>query len=354
MVDGLVQGAQGRKRILRSMAFPDRDKNRRAARPKYDIRKPILPLLSFWVELLMSEDNRPGQVTRELVFDAAYALLRQGERPTVNRIRDWIGSGSPSTINSALNSWWAELSKRLQHAHSARPGMPKAAYEAATRLWDAALEDAHNALAKHRENADRQVLEARERAKEATAATRQAQASTEALEDNLARATGRIHAVERELAAETVRREEAENKILSREAQLGQLQAAMERQRQEHQLALQQERKEHQQVLVQEKKTHQQALDTERARYDALERHLLSRIEEHRRERERAERTQEELQAEVREFQQKLQNALVDLSRARAEISRVSAYTRDIQDRLDEVTESRKNLERDSTGFSAL
>jgi len=38
---------------------------------------------------------------------AADALLREGERPTIERIRARLGRGSPNTINPLLDAWWS-------------------------------------------------------------------------------------------------------------------------------------------------------------------------------------------------------------------------------------------------------
>jgi len=60
--------------------------------------------------------GRPG-VDQALVEATANRLLEQGERPTVNRVRQLIG-GSPNTIGPMLDAWWRRLGQRL---HSKTP-----------------------------------------------------------------------------------------------------------------------------------------------------------------------------------------------------------------------------------------
>jgi chromosome segregation ATPase len=87
--------------------------------------------------------------TRDKVFDAADALLQEGIRPTQQNVRERIGSGSLSTINSALNAWWSSLSDRLNRKDS-HPELPDPVISAANQLWDQALAYAHHALQKER------------------------------------------------------------------------------------------------------------------------------------------------------------------------------------------------------------
>ncbi|MCB1882126.1 MAG: DNA-binding protein, partial [Gammaproteobacteria bacterium] len=47
---------------------------------------------------------RPG-VTREMIFEAADAIAREGRTPTVLAIRERLGGGSPNTISPHLVAW---------------------------------------------------------------------------------------------------------------------------------------------------------------------------------------------------------------------------------------------------------
>lgn len=80
-------------------------------------------------------------VTQEQVNQAADALITAGERPTVERIRAFLGSGSPNTVTRLLDSWWQDLGRRLdaQHAKLALPDAPEAVVTLASQLWEQAL-----------------------------------------------------------------------------------------------------------------------------------------------------------------------------------------------------------------------
>lgn len=86
---------------------------------------------------------RPG-ITQAQVNETADALLRAGERPTIERVRQVLGTGSPNTVVRLLDVWWAELGQRLleHEAKLALPDAPESVVTAASQLWLTALEAA--------------------------------------------------------------------------------------------------------------------------------------------------------------------------------------------------------------------
>ncbi len=88
--------------------------------------------------------------TTEKVQSAADTLLAQGKRPTQQAVRDLLGTGSITTINHALNLWWANLSKRINR-QSEHPALPDPVISAASKLWDQALVYAQASLDSQRE-----------------------------------------------------------------------------------------------------------------------------------------------------------------------------------------------------------
>ncbi|CAH0128754.1 hypothetical protein SRABI102_00001 [Stenotrophomonas lactitubi] len=53
-------------------------------------------------------------ITESDVHTAADELVAKGERPTVERIRAHLGTGSPNTVTRWLETWWNRLGTRLQ------------------------------------------------------------------------------------------------------------------------------------------------------------------------------------------------------------------------------------------------
>ena len=81
-------------------------------------------------------------ITEHDVHTAADALVAAGERPTVERIRAHLGTGSPNTVTRWLETWWRALGLRLD-GHQARlhlPEAPEAVARAAGQWWNLALD----------------------------------------------------------------------------------------------------------------------------------------------------------------------------------------------------------------------
>ena len=91
-------------------------------------------------------------ITQDQVNAAIDALVVAGERPTIERVRAALGTGSPNTLTRMLDTWWAALGDRLslQRQKVAMPDAPCEVSALASQLWEQALRsacvEAHNAL----------------------------------------------------------------------------------------------------------------------------------------------------------------------------------------------------------------
>nr|WP_180319549.1 DNA-binding protein [Delftia acidovorans] len=105
------------------------------------------------------------------VWAAADALIAQGLRPTIERVRQQIGRGSPNTVSPMLETWFATLGQRLGVAEGQGELLPSSVPDPVQRLaqqlWDAAQEAAMEAA--------RAALQSREEAAQATQAELQEQ-----------------------------------------------------------------------------------------------------------------------------------------------------------------------------------
>ncbi|SAI71014.1 cointegrate resolution protein [Bordetella ansorpii] len=140
-------------------------------------------------------------ITDEDVWAAADALLRDGEQPTIERVRLHLGRGSPNTVGPHLKTWFKQLSERHSRLggteQGGASGLPAPLLRAAAQLWEMALASARDewadaaaqeraALAKQRESLDaeramlrqeRDRLQAREADLQAAAETARSQAA---------------------------------------------------------------------------------------------------------------------------------------------------------------------------------
>lgn len=88
---------------------------------------------------------------------AAIALLKSERRPTVETIREALGTGSPDTIATALKRFWRDLGARMEGDPVALTRLPPDIADLADGIWQRALKLAGQA-AQHDDNAARERL----------------------------------------------------------------------------------------------------------------------------------------------------------------------------------------------------
>jgi hypothetical protein len=84
---------------------------------------------------------KPRGVSELDVWQACDALLLEGARPTIERVRQKIGRGSPNTVSTHLDAWFSKLGARIKDpmAFSAPPAIPDPIHQAAEHFWEVAL-----------------------------------------------------------------------------------------------------------------------------------------------------------------------------------------------------------------------
>ena len=128
--------------------------------------------------------RRSAPISREAVFEDAWALTKTGSRPTIERIRLYLGNGtprgSPNTVNTFLTQWWEQLAVRVAgEPLEAIHGLPPSVSATLETLWNQALLAAKETW--HKDLADREQAIA----EQAVALERQTRELT-AREQNLA------------------------------------------------------------------------------------------------------------------------------------------------------------------------
>ena len=171
-------------------------------------------------------------VTREQILAAADAIAAEGQRPTLEAVRQRVG-GSYSTISPALAEWKAQQAARAQPVREAPPAAIAERLEALGReVWAVALETATARLRAEREalEAARAELET-ERAEAVELADRQA-AEIEALRSRMA-------AIEDSERAARRAADELRARLAAAEARVEELRADLDRARHEAEQARQ-------------------------------------------------------------------------------------------------------------------
>lgn len=95
----------------------------------------------------MQMKNTRG-VQQTEVWAAADTLLAEGVRPTIERVRQQLGRGSPNTVAPMLEAWFADLGRRLGLRPDAKEEgtVPPALVTALADLWGLALKSARQTL----------------------------------------------------------------------------------------------------------------------------------------------------------------------------------------------------------------
>lgn len=85
-------------------------------------------------------------ITESDVHTAADELVANGDRPTVERIRAHLGTGSPNTVTRWLDTWWKNLGLRLQPKRPDLKDAPAVLAELAGQWWARALDHARESI----------------------------------------------------------------------------------------------------------------------------------------------------------------------------------------------------------------
>ena len=184
------------------------------------------------------------------VWAAADRLLSEGLRPTIERVRQRLGRGSPNTVSPMIERWFASLSQRMVGGAAAAgndsDGVPVSVRNATRLLWETARREAEQvqeaALEKVRDELKAKEAELEAQQLELTQREAAFAAARPSLDHALASSQQAREALEQQvtaLASEGLRQREAAAKEVAR---LGTLlveaQANTERLRQDHAGAL--------------------------------------------------------------------------------------------------------------------
>ncbi len=86
----------------------------------------------------------PRGITEQEVWKACDVLLLEGARPTIERVRQKLGRGSPNTVSPMLETWFKHLGGRIADpgSFSTPPALPDPVHQAARHFWEVAQAEA--------------------------------------------------------------------------------------------------------------------------------------------------------------------------------------------------------------------
>jgi len=111
------------------------------------------------------KNNLSRGIQQKDVWLAADSLVSEGLRPTIEKVRQKIGRGSPNTVSPMLDAWFSTLGARIGVSASQNSGdqVPHFLQQAMENIWQMALSHGQ-------EEADRQVAQSRAELSQATEA----------------------------------------------------------------------------------------------------------------------------------------------------------------------------------------
>lgn len=217
--------------------------------------------------------------SRELVVDAAFAILRRypetHQLPTVQSVREYLGKGSPNTINEEVKVFWERLAARIT-----LPVIPEGLQQAAAAFWEQAVDQGRVAFDEHRMTVDGELREAR-------TAQHNAEQLAQRLDLDLSSARGEIARL-----TDSLRDKDAEFVLLVRnldtealghrhvKQQLVEMKDRLSAQAHEYQKTLSSVRETTDRELDRLKLEHNRTLQLERERFTAMEKRDADQLEE--------------------------------------------------------------------------
>jgi hypothetical protein len=229
-------------------------------------------------------------ITETDVHAAADELVAAGERPTVERIRAHLGTGSPNTVTRWLETWWQRLGQRLE-AHAVRvdvPHAPEAVSLLASQWWASALASARDiadlALAEDLaslEAGKRQLAQARDALNVENEATRQRLASALHAEQLAQAQAGELQRLVSQLQSQLTETAQLRHAAVLQAKQAQEATRLLQKQFQEQQAAYNREREQsNQHIRAVEDRAHQE-VDSCRQELKELRAHLVALNKEH-------------------------------------------------------------------------
>ena len=279
----------------------------------------------------------------EEVKEVAETLLGRGLNPTIQRVREILGTGSNTTISEHLKRW------QQQMANAPRAVLPLAVPETVTTameaFWKIAVKSAETAFEEQRNRAMQAVATAEQARNAAFTESRQAQAEAaeahhqwETAQTMQRELTDRLLVEQERRAAAETATQAAEERVQAATTSIAEMRAETDSRIAQMNATLLQLRND----LDQQRQEAEQRLEYERQRGEVNEARFMQLLD-----RERAERTTEQ-QSFATERQNRLQHEatlthqLESIQRERGELQR---HLTNVQERLEQTTATLETLD---------
>ncbi|MDC8804848.1 DNA-binding protein [Halomonas pacifica] len=280
-------------------------------------------------------------VQYEDVQRAIDTLLQRQETPSVQKVREVLGTGSFTTISDHLREWRA----RRESNRDTPPtqALPEALQRGMAELWTEAQERANQALGHYREEADRRVAEAQEAADQARRQAEDAAQRESALAEQLHRALARLEA----LGALASRLEAERDQAREAEQRLGKEQEEWKAEVTRLRGELEAREAAHQQALAEQVAAHRQQLAQEEQRHEAAESRLMALLDEARQQRQADDKQHRERHQRLEARLSRLDSQLEEQRRLTAEAEKARQEAQQQADRSGQLRQAEAQARHD-------
>lgn len=264
-------------------------------------------------------------VQYQQVVQVILELQRQGENPTVQRIRETLGTGSFTTLSEHLRQWRDEQRNATPLQQESQE-VPDSLLNLTRELWQAACAEADQRLQHYQQAADqeiRQALTDKQLAMEEALRTEEKnllleRKNTELLSDtkqltaDISRLQTLLEGKEQQIQSLELQARQQQDEAATR---VQQLETQLQKQQQDHAASLQQQKKEHQSALAHEQQRNEdnqlrwmQEVDLARQEARSLHEKLQQQTLENKQERSELQQALKTSQQQVQEQQLELQS----------------------------------------------
>lgn len=154
----------------------------------------------------------------EEVQNAAETLLGRGLNPTIQRVRELLGTGSNTTISEHLRNWQQQMAAAPRAVLP--PAMPETVATAVDTFWKTAVQHAETAFEAHRLAAEQAVAAAEQARDEAAAEQARWQTAARELQQELDSSRASARSLADRLLVEQERRASAELAVQAAEQRI--------------------------------------------------------------------------------------------------------------------------------------
>ncbi|WP_311947992.1 DNA-binding protein [Halomonas piscis] len=238
-------------------------------------------------------------------------LIARGDSPSVQRIREVLGTGSFTTISEHFRCWRDEREKN-RDAPPPRE-LPEAIVSLATDMWRQAQDVANEGLAHYREEANREVETARQEARKARQEADNAAQRESALAEHLRHREAHIEGLGAQLAESRTQQEQLQSRSDSAE----QARRALKEEVAERDARLEQQARAHSDEVGQQRAAFDRQLAEEQQRNETTEGKLLALLDGLRQERADDDKAH---QKRVRQLEARLEKSAGENERVRQEL----------------------------------